>query len=182
MNSKIIPALTLAALLGASGAVIASAQTAPSDDAAATATTVAPEVEAPVQPAGFFDGRGPGEGFGRGGPDREILREVLRQADADNDGAVTQSEIDALRTTLVTGADASGEGDLSLAEFENLYAQLVQSQMVDAFQGLDEDGDGTVTPAELDARLSGVVERMDQDGDAALSPVDRPEGGHGRHG
>lgn len=178
MTSKIIPALTLAAMLAASGAVVVSAQAAPTGD------TVAEADRGQVERAGFFGfgGRGHHEGHGSRGGHGDILRGVLSQADADGDGAVTQAEIDALRASLVGAADASGEGDLSLEEFQAVYLQLVRPQMVDVFQDLDADGDGAVRPAELDARLSGVVERMDQDGDGALSSEDRPEGGRGRRG
>lgn len=189
MPSKFIPALTLAAMLAASGAVIVSAQTAPTDGAAAPEAPVAPAPgnEAPAARGGFMGLGGHG---GRGGPGGgDLLRGVLTQADADADGAVTQEEVDAARASLVGGADASGEGDLSLKEFETVYLQLVRAQMVDAFQDLDEDGDAQVTAAELDTRLSGVVARMDQDGDGALSQADRPQrgdeggfGGHGRRG
>ena len=183
MNRKIIPAVTLAAMLAASGAVIVSAQTAPTAD-----ETTAPAAEAPAADAtptnegllertGFFGGRGGdekhggrGHGGGHGGGD--IVRGSLSQADTDADGAVTQAEIDAFRTARVGAADASGEGNLSLEEFETVYAQLIRSQMVDAFQNLDEDGDASVTPAELDARLNGLVEQMDRDGDGALSPTE----------
>jgi len=183
MNRKIIPAVTLAAMLAASGAAIVSAQTATTDE-----TTTAQAVEAPATEAviaadnqvartGFFGGRGGDEGRGghggrgnHGGGD--IVRGILSQADADANGAVTQAEVDAFRAAQVEAADTSGEGNLSLDEFETVYVELIRSQMVDAFQNLDEDGDASVTPAELDARLNGLVEQMDQDGDGALSPAD----------
>jgi len=185
MYSKFIPALTLAAMLAAGGAVIVSAQTAPTNGTTTAPATEAPAAEAPAAPeaaverTGFFGGRGHGEGHGgRGGHGGDILRGVLSQADADANGAVTQAEIDAFRDAQVGAADASGEGDLTLEEFETVYVELIRSQMIDAFQDLDEDGDASVTPAELDARLSGVVEQMDRDGDGALSPADG-RGGRG---
>ena len=181
MNSKLISAAVLAAMFAASGAVIVSAQTMTTAPAAETPVADAtPAGESPGVRAGFFEGRGhEGGRGGHGGPGSGgIVRGVLSQADADADGAVTQAEVDAFRAAQVGAADVSGEGDLSLGEFETVYLQLIRSQIVDAYQDLDEDGDASVTAAELDARLNGVVEQMDRDGDGALGPADG-RGGRG---
>lgn len=186
MNSKLIPAAVLVAMFAASGAAVVSAQTAPTADETTApvpetpAADATPAAEGLLERTGFLGGRGDDEGRGErghggghgghGGGD--LVRGILSGADADADGAVTQTEIDAFRAAQVGTADVSGEGDLSLEEFKTVYLELIRSQMVDAFQDLDEDGDASITPVELDARLNGVVEQMDRDGDGALSPAD----------
>jgi hypothetical protein len=170
-TSKFLPIVALVMGLTGAGAMIATAQNlAPA--APDAATTEAPVVQAAVRGDhsrhGDRDGRGGGEGH-RG----DMFRAVMTAADADGNGALTQAEIDAFRAAQIGAADTSGEGALSLEEFETLYTQFVRNQMVDAFQNLDDDGDGAITPAELDTRLNGVVERMDSNGDGAISPADR---------
>ncbi|MFP1631297.1 EF-hand domain-containing protein [Zhengella sp. ZM62] len=109
---------------------------------------------------------------GHGGMFRTLFTEV----DADKDGKITQAEIDTFREAKVASADASGDGSLSIEEFDTLYREFTRSRMVDAFQRLDDDGDGQITRAELDARLANVVKFMDRNGDGALSMEDRGRG------
>lgn len=98
-----------------------------------------------------------------------MMGELFSQIDTDGDGRITQAEIDAFRSARVGAADASGDGALSLDEFDTLYRELTRRQMVRAFQNLDTDGDGTISPAEMDARFGRLAERMDRNGDGALS-------------
>lgn len=121
---------------------------------------------------------GRGGHHGRGG----MFGQIMQQADADDDGAVTQAEIDAFRAEIVANADASGEGDISLDEFEEIYLQLTRTRMVRAFQSLDTDGDGVVTQAEMDSRFGKIVERMDRNDDGKLDRNDRGRKGQGRMG
>lgn len=109
---------------------------------------------------------------GRGG----MFRAVFMQIDADKDGKITQAEIDAFRDAKVSGADTSGDGALSIEEFDTIYREMTRSRMVDAFQRLDEDGDGQISKAEMDARFGNVVKFMDRNGDGALSMEDRGRG------
>ena len=71
---------------------------------------------------------------------------------------------------------ADGDGSVSLVELAPAYFGRMRPRMVDAFRGLDEDGDAAITDGELDARFGAVVERLDRDGDDALSLQ------HGRRG
>ena len=109
-----------------------------------------------------------------------MLGQLFEQADADNDGAVTQAEIDTFRDAQVQGADADSDGDLTLAEFERIWLTLTRNRMVDVFQALDEDGSGKVTKAELDERVRDVVERLDRNDDGRIDRDDR--GRRGRDG
>lgn len=113
---------------------------------------------------------------GMGGPGGGMFRTLFTEVDADKDGKVTQAEIDAFRDAKVASADASGDGSLSIEEFDTLYREFTRSRMVDAFQRLDDDGDGQVTKAEMDDRLANIVKFMDRNGDGALSMEDRGRG------
>ena len=122
-------------------------------------------------------------GRGRGGMNR-MLMGAFEDADADDNGALTQSEIDDFLAAQLTEADTNDDGAVSLEEFQTVYAQRTRPRMVDAFQRLDEDGDGAVTGAELSDRFGTIVSRMDRNGDDALSLEDRRgrgERGRGRH-
>ncbi|MDK3074602.1 hypothetical protein QO034_16030 [Sedimentitalea sp. JM2-8] len=112
-------------------------------------------------------GRGGHGGHHRGGP--EMFRTLFMQVDADGDGSVTQVEIDTFRAAKVGEADTSGDGALSIEEFDTLYREFTRSRMVDAFQDLDADGDGVISAAEMDSRFGDIVERMDRDDDGALT-------------
>lgn len=188
MRTNLINFITAAAILTSGGASLALAQGLPSPDA--ELTTAAPADAAHIElaqargeSAGDRDrskgrrGDGPHRGgpggalfgaFGSGGP-----REMLAAIDADEDGAITQVEVDTYLTTRVAEADANGDGAIALDEFESVFAEQMRPRMVDAFQALDADGSGTVTADEIDARFGDIVERMDRDDDGALSPTDR---------
>ena len=165
-NSKLLPIGLVAIMAVVSGNSIANAQTAMDQ-----------EVQA-AKPMNV-DFRGPGGKKGKRGG-RGMMMQMLQKVDADGDGAVTQAEIDTFRSALVSEADASGDGNISLAEFETIYLKMVQNRMVDAFQRLDEDGDGMVTQAEMDEKFGNVVERMDRNGDGKLDRADHR--GHDRKG
>jgi hypothetical protein len=121
---------------------------------------------------------------GNGGS-RGTMGQIIEMADANGDRAVTQDEIDTFRAGIVADADTSGEGDISLDEFQGIYLKLTRDNMVDAFQRLDADGDGAVTQPEMDRRLGDVIDRMDRNGDGKLDRDDRggrDQNGPGRNG
>ena len=176
--------LLIISALGVSTAV-SIAQTADPD-----AASDAPAVEVPadgatltdeaiVRPA-HFGGRGFGRRGGRGGAAMQFFAE----ADADNDGSLTQAEVDQFLADQLTNADTNGDGSVGLDEFQVIYMERTRPQMVDAFQTLDDDGDGTVTSEELSNRFGTIVQRLDRNGDDALSAEDRGRRGDrdGRRG
>lgn len=110
-----------------------------------------------------------GGGFGGG----EMFRTLFDAVDANGDGTVTQDEVEAYRTARLAEVDASGDGALSIEEFDTLYREFTRSRMVDMFQELDADGDGVISAEEMDTRVSRMFERMDRDGDGALT-LQRP--------
>ncbi|MCW5696754.1 MAG: EF-hand domain-containing protein [Bauldia sp.] len=115
---------------------------------------------------------GPGEirlglPFGEGG-------DLFATFDTDGDGRVTQAEIDAARAAELETYDTNGDGVLSLEEYIALLTDQLRERLVDAFQHLDADGDGSITAEEFNV-MSGIVARLDSNGDGALSDEDRPE-------
>ncbi|WP_075221066.1 EF-hand domain-containing protein [Acuticoccus yangtzensis] len=125
-----------------------------------------------------FDGRGgprPPHGPGpRGSGPRGMMMQMMRQADTDADGKLTQDELNAFVTSKVELGDANADGQIDLEEFKVIYLDLMSRQIVDRFQALDENGDGVIDAAEVDEKFGGVVSRMDRNGDGALSRDDAP--------
>jgi hypothetical protein len=153
----------LAAALGLSGAVIATAQ-----DSATGATAQAEAAPAAVQDMLIrADHRG-----GERGRDRRGLSLGALLTDADGDGTITADEIDLARAALIAGADASGNGGISLEEYQTIFLDLMRDKMVDSFQGLDADGDGEIGTTEMDDAIAEIVERMDRNEDGIISADD----------
>jgi Ca2+-binding EF-hand superfamily protein len=82
-------------------------------------------------------------GQGKGAP------RWLETFDADGDGILTEVEIAAGMAQLLETYDTDGNGNLSIAEFEVLHSAQNRERMVDRFQHIDADGDGAVTPDEM---------------------------------
>ncbi|WP_272008942.1 EF-hand domain-containing protein [Roseovarius sp. ZX-A-9] len=172
-KSRFLPGSFIVAAALLSGLTVATAQNA--NDTAPVAAQAAADA-----PDGKHDGhrgeRGHRRGHGHHG-EHGMMRQIMERVDANNDRAVTQEEVDTFRASVVTDADKSGEGNISLDEFETIYLDLTRERMVDAFQKLDADGDGAVTQAEMDKRFGDVVERMDRNGDGKLDREDHKRRG-----
>lgn len=176
-SSKILPAAALVSIIFGSGAMVATAQTAPVAEPGAT--------EAPMNKVHAKGDRGDhaakgdrGDRAGKhhrgqqmmgGFGGHEGLGALFAEVDADDDGTVTRAEIDSYLAGKITGADASGDGALTIEEFDTLYREFTRTRMVRAFQRLDADGDGQIDAAEIDTNLNSIVDRMDRDGDGALT-------------
>jgi Ca2+-binding EF-hand superfamily protein len=105
---------------------------------------------------------GPGRhGYpGKGGPHTA----ALHHGDADGDGAISAAEWQALFANL----DANSDGQLSGDELPGRgYHRGLPAAAIAGFIALDADadGDGTVTMSEFEARIAA----LDSDGDGALS-------------
>jgi Ca2+-binding EF-hand superfamily protein len=109
-------------------------------------------------------GRHHGHGHHRGAG--EGLFETF---DANQDGRLTQAEIDQARQAKLTEFDRDGDGSLTLEEYQALWLDAMRERMVDNFQDHDDDGDGMVTAEEFGERYSGIVSRVDEDGDGAVT-------------
>jgi Ca2+-binding EF-hand superfamily protein len=111
------------------------------------------------------------------------FRQLMERYDTNQDGKVSQDEIDKNRAEWLARFDSDKDGSLSLKEFEALWLEAHRLQMVRDFQFLDRDGDGKVTLEEYDRPLAHLVRTFDRNGDGFLSKDDRsrPEGMRWRH-
>lgn len=111
----------------------------------------------------------PAQAFGRGaGFDFAVV-------DADKDGQITQAEMDAFQAARATEVDTDKDGFISA---EEMTAQMV-ARMQERIEKMarhaiveqDEDGDGKVSLAEMDAGrgFDKLMTRADANGDGALS-------------
>ena len=70
---------------------------------------------------------------------------LFESFDVNDDGILTQTEIEEVRQSRLTEFDANGDGSLSLEEYQALWMEAMRERMVDRFQAHDDDGDGLVT-------------------------------------
>lgn len=77
--------------------------------------------------------------------------DMMQMFDTDDDGTVTADEMRTELQAKLTEYDADSNGALSIAEFETLHSAMIREVMVDRFQELDADGDGSVTGEEMTA-------------------------------
>lgn len=108
-------------------------------------------------------------GFDKGG----MMKHMFSLADANNDGKVTQDEIDAARDARFSRYDANGDGRLSLEEYQGVFVEIMQPMIVRSFQRLDPNGDAQLEKSEFDKPTERLVERFDRNDDGALSRDDR---------
>lgn len=104
---------------------------------------------------------------GRGGMHRTMLG-----FDTNEDGKLSQDEIDKSRADQLKKFDKNGDGSLTLAEYEALWLDAKRERMVDRFQRHDGDGDGKVTQEEFNSRFANMVKFMDSNGDGVLDVND----------
>jgi Ca2+-binding EF-hand superfamily protein len=116
--------------------------------------------------ASLADGRGGHHGWGRGGG--AIF--LFEQFDTNQDGRLTQDEIDQARQSRLAEFDQNGDGSLSLEEYQALWMDAMRERMVDRFQAHDDDGDAMITVEEFAEPYDRLVSRFDRNGDGALTP------------
>lgn len=119
---------------------------------------------------------GPG-GWGRGAPGERLFEAF----DANQDGTLTQAEVDEARAAKLAEFDADGNGSLSLEEYQALWLDAMRERMVDQFQAHDDDGDGEVTVVEFTERYSRIVDRLDDDDDGEVTMEELRERAMDRH-
>lgn len=119
--------------------------------------------------AGAVKARG---GFGHhggpwGGGGRMMM--LMEQFDANDDGKLTQAEIDEVVRSRLAAADGDGDGKLNLEEFQPLLVEIMRPRIVDSFQFLDHDGDAAITQEEIDRPLARMVSHLDRNDDGELT-------------
>lgn len=95
--------------------------------------------------------------------------EMMERIDTNADGKITMPEITAHRDKLHAEFDKDGNNAISLSEFEGIWLSMMRPRMVDRFQMMDDDGDGQITNAEVDKKMSRMMRWMDRDDDGAIS-------------
>lgn len=130
--------------------------------------------------ASMADGWGRGHHGGHGGGYGMRMMEAF---DANQDGQVTQVEIDEVRSGRFAEFDQNNDGNLNLEEYQALWLDAMRERMVDRFQALDDDGDAMVTIEEFVEPYGRMVQRLDRNEDGAITrddmrrrPQDRDRG------
>lgn len=122
--------------------------------------------------AAVFAGASVADGWGRhhgGGHHGGGAMRLFEQFDANQDGRLTQAEIDQVRQSRLAEFDQDGDGSLSLEEYQALWMDAMRERMVDRFQAHDDDGDGMITAEEFGQPFDRMVSRFDQNGDGEVT-------------
>jgi Ca2+-binding EF-hand superfamily protein len=115
---------------------------------------------------------------GRGGPGgMNPMGMLFDTFDTDSDGKITRSEFEDIRGQLFASADSDGNGSFDLDGFSSIWTTLMDGPAVRMFQGMDKDGDLTVTAEEHAERSRNMIERMDRNDDGVISKADFKRGG-----
>ncbi|MFW2588038.1 EF-hand domain-containing protein [Sagittula sp. SSi028] len=135
------------------------------------------------------------------GPRGPMMEQMFEQADANNDGKITQEEMDAAAAQRFADADTNGDGKLSaeelVAQAEARQAERENTRRAERTERmiarLDYDRDGLLSAEEMRAArpadgFAKMLERFDTDEDGALSQDElaqaktkmmKRKGGHG---
>jgi Ca2+-binding EF-hand superfamily protein len=126
--------------------------------------------------ASMADEWGRGHHRGHGEPGGGYGMRMMELFDTNQDGQVTQVEIDEVRTSRFAEFDQNNDGNLNLEEYQALWLDAMRERMVDRFQDLDDDGDAIVTSEEFVEPFGRMVQRMDHNEDGVISRDDMRRG------
>ncbi|MBV6634091.1 MAG: EF-hand domain-containing protein [Alphaproteobacteria bacterium] len=132
-------------------------------------------------------GRG-GDVFDRmGGPGKHLMK-MFQEADTDDDRRLSVTEFKAATGERFGGADTNDDGEVNQDEALEFMIERLKERIDEAFQRVDQDGNGTVSEQEFSDRMLQRFGRMDRNDDGFLSREDRRWGRgdrdgrhHGRH-
>ena len=115
-------------------------------------------------------------------------RIVFEEVDANNDGAITLEEIQAMGANRFANADTDGDGALSRDELLAQGQDRIERRVDRMLERLDTDGDGQLSMAEMEEARDGrrgfgrgpnperMFERFDADGDGSVTQAEFDEG------
>ncbi len=112
-------------------------------------------VSAAFAGAAFADGRGPS----------------FDEIDANKDGSLSKTELEAVGAARFAEADENGDGALSKEEIQKRMSKRAASRVDRMMERLDADKDGKLTQAELEARprRGEAFARIDADSNGSIS-------------
>lgn len=98
--------------------------------------------------------------------------------DADKDGKVTEQEVADFRANMIAGADANGDGKLSVEELTAQHVKMLTAMAAGRSARMiaerDADGDGLLSVEEMAASPmpAGMFDRIDTDGDGGVTKAE----------
>jgi Ca2+-binding EF-hand superfamily protein len=108
-------------------------------------------------------------GFSHHGNKHEMAEKLFEKFDLNNNGTISNVEIEGARKAEIAKYDANTDGKLTLNEFEGLWMSLARERMVDHFQRLDSDGDAEITDEEIAKPLNQIMSYLDRNDDGELA-------------
>jgi len=99
---------------------------------------------------------------------RHAMNRAFERYDTNQDGVITQDEVDAVMVERFAAIAGGGE-TIDLEQYRVAWTERSMRPRVRAFQRLDRDGDGNVTQSEYDRATDAMFERLDRDGDGQLT-------------
>ncbi len=109
---------------------------------------------------------------------RKGMYRMMARFDADKDGKLTQDEVNDTRKGLHAKHDANKDGKLDLTEFEILWIEFKNRDLVRSFQRIDVDGDAVITIDEYMEPFARIVQHKDRNDDKVLDAQDKGRGKH----
>jgi len=95
----------------------------------------------------------------------------FEELDTNDDGQITQEEMQAHRQARFTKADANGDGQLSVDEMQAAAQQKASDRVTKMFEKHDANGDGFLSTDELPKprRADKMFDRIDADDSGGIS-------------
>lgn len=125
----------------------------------------------PGGPGGMMGGPG-GPGFAREG----MYNRLLELLGVNDDGKVTQAQIDSAVAEKFKSYDKNGDGKITLDEYQAFWLDLTHERMVRSFQHLDREGAGAITADEVTKPLDRMLGRLDRNDDGIINQADFQRG------
>jgi len=105
----------------------------------------------------------------------------MQRFDSNNDGKVTQEEINKVKSELFSKYDVDGNGVLSLEEWQTMRQDRQKERISQRFNRHDANGDGGISQEEFMAKSNLMMERMDSNVDHMIDQDEmgnHHQGGH----